>query len=525
MKKSPSPLPQSNLFDSYYYGMVPQDEELMQIDRLVDFSFAEEEFADCYAGHGRPPLDPEMMLRLSFLKEYANLSDEQVMSQCRYNYLFRSFVHLWGNELPPDSSSMTVFRRRVGEDRVMACVERVVASAAQAGLLKQHRAHVDATGIIADIAIPRLRGLVLDALESGLKTLGRLDQHQLAAPLQAQWEKLAADSSYWESRERRDAHVLACWQLLQRLATVYDGLMDRDGWTDAQEELLIAAAVQIEKVLQRQAPRNDSRKRDLLVSVHDPDARHSNREKHKKPYAGYKLHIMEDDSSGIVTGAIVTPANVDDGTQLQPLVGQHLEAVGAPPESLAGDSKYFSGDNLEFLDRECIEGFLAVPRAKGEKQGMFGPADFLYDADNDCVMCPAGQIAEGGKWDQKEQGHSYYFRKKQCEGCRLRARCSKSKQGRTVFISARRDILLAARALKDHPDQVAAQKRRLRVERTFSLQKQRHGLRRTRYRGLTAVRVGVYLNVLMINLRRIVKLLLAHEAAGRDVRRLCAKAA
>ena len=36
MKKSPSPLPQSNLFDDYYYGMVPQDHPLMEIDRLVD---------------------------------------------------------------------------------------------------------------------------------------------------------------------------------------------------------------------------------------------------------------------------------------------------------------------------------------------------------------------------------------------------------------------------------------------------------------------------------------------------------
>ena len=73
----------------------------------------------------------------------------------------------------------------------------------------------------------------------------------------------------------------------------------------------------------------------------------------------------------------------------------------------------------------------------------------------------------------------------------------------------------AARAAKDSEEQVEGQVRRLGVERTFALQKQRHGLRRTQYRGLSRVRIGVYLNVLMVNIRRIEKLLVARERRGR----------
>jgi IS5 family transposase len=520
------PQPQDNLFDSFYYdALVPADHELMQIDRLVDFSFVNAEVQDCYSGIGRPPLSPELMLRFCFLKDYCVLSDAELMEQAQYNLLYRKFLHLAGNQLPPDSSSLTNFRQRLGEERVKACLDRVVAGATALQLVSNERAHVDSTGIIADIAIPRLRGLVLEALGEALEGLAALGQSESAAVMQGEWEALSADSMYWETKERRDAHVLACWQLLERMAEAYEQLMRREDWTGVQEELILQEAALIEKVLQRQSARTGSERRDSIASVQDRDARYSNREKGKKPYAGYKEHVIEDDVSGIITDVIVTPANVDDGTQLQALVAGHEATVGAPPETLAADSKYFTGGNVQYLDQECIGGFIAVPAAKGEKQGKLSPADFYWDAEHDCLMCPRGEIAEGGKWSEEEQGWTYYFRKGQCEGCPLRDKCSDCKRGRTVFISKYRPVLLAARASKDDPAQLMAQKRRLRVERTFSLQKQRHGLRRTKYRGLGAVRVGVYFNVLVVNIRRIVTALLEQEQqCGRASGRLLAQA-
>jgi len=507
--------PQDNLFDGWYYdALVPDDHELMQIDRHVDFRFIEGLVGDCYSDHpaGQPPIPPERMLRLCFLKEYLNLSDDQLMQQCGYNLLYRKFVHLTGNELLPDASSMTRFRNRIGEERLKGCLDQVVAAAAQLGLVDNQRVHVDSTGIVADIAISRLRGLALQAAAEALEGLAALRQDETAAPLRAQWQALVADNMYWQQGpEHRDAHVLACWELLGQVGDVYDGLMQGRGWAAAQEELILQQAAQIEKVLQRREGRQGTEKRDCIASVQDPDARYNNREKGKKPYAGYKEHVIEDDTSGIITEVIVTPANVDDSTQLQGLVGGHEANVGMMPESLAADSKYFTARNLEHLDTECIEGFIAVPAAKGEKQGLFGPADFEYDAAHDCVMCPAGEIAEGGKWKQQAEGFDYYFRKGQCQGCALRDKCSTQKRGRTVFISTHRETLLAARAVKDDPEHLAAQRRRLRIEKTFALQKQRHGLRRTRYRGLSRVRMGVYFNVLVVNLRRIVQALVSRE--------------
>ena len=508
--------PQDGLFDSYYYdSLVPCDHELMLIDQHVDFSFVNARVTDCYTGRGRPPIPPELMFRACFLKVYADLSDADLEEQCRYNLLYRKFLHLAGNDAPPDSTMMTVFRQRLGEERLKACLDDVVQAAAQAGLVANKRVHVDATGIVADIAIPRLRGLTLDAVKDALTALFALKQDALAAPLQKQWAALDADSMYWETKERRDAHVLACWELLGRVADLYDSLMAREGWSRPQEDSILEQAAVIEKVLQRKHKRGGTaQRRDLIVSVEDRDARWSNREQGKRPYAGYKEHIIQDEDSGIITEVIVTPANVDDGTQLQPLLAGHEANTDATPKGVGADAKYHTGENREHLADAGIEAYIAVPAAKGEKQGLFSAGDFEFDAEHDCVMCPAGQIAERGKWGEKEQGWTYYFRKGQCEDCPLRAQCSKCKRGRTVFISKYRTVLREARAAKDSPEQFDGQVRRLGIERTFSLQKQRHGLGRTRFRGGSRVRGGVYLNVLVVNIRRIVKLLVGPEQTG-----------
>ena len=129
-----------------------------------------------------------------------------------------------------------------------------------------------------DVVVCGRRREPLEATAEGLAGLAQLGQGERATPLQAQYEALAADGEYWETKARRDAHVLACWALLQRLAAVYEELMDRRGWTAAEEEVLLAHAALIEKVLQRREGRKGSAKRDLLVSTHDPEARYNNRE-------------------------------------------------------------------------------------------------------------------------------------------------------------------------------------------------------------------------------------------------------
>jgi transposase len=111
---------QSNFFDHFVYGHhIPEDHELVRINREVDFSFVKEETKDLYEeGMGRPSWPPEVLFRMLFLEYYANLSDVQVSEQCRYNLLYRWFAGLEVGDETPDDTTLVVFRKRLGRERI-----------------------------------------------------------------------------------------------------------------------------------------------------------------------------------------------------------------------------------------------------------------------------------------------------------------------------------------------------------------------------------------------------------------------
>ena len=84
----------------------------------MDLLRVEEETADLYADSGRPAYPASVLFRMLFLKYYASLSDVQVARHCRYNLLYRAFVDLGIGESTPDDTTLVVFRRRLGEERV-----------------------------------------------------------------------------------------------------------------------------------------------------------------------------------------------------------------------------------------------------------------------------------------------------------------------------------------------------------------------------------------------------------------------
>ena len=86
--------PQINFFDSYIEEyFLPQEHELLKIQKEIDFSFIEEETEDLYAKvAGRPSYPPGVMFRILFLEFYYNLSDVEVVKQLKFNVLFESAV-------------------------------------------------------------------------------------------------------------------------------------------------------------------------------------------------------------------------------------------------------------------------------------------------------------------------------------------------------------------------------------------------------------------------------------------------
>jgi hypothetical protein len=212
----------------------------------------------------------------------------------------------------------------------------------------------------------------------------------------------------------------------------------------------------------------------------------------------------------MVTHVEVLAGNTDDSEALQTVVAGHVASVGDPPDEVVTDSKYSSGDNRAYLAGEQITDQMAVPPAKGSKQGKFSTTDFAVEFDEAgkpiVAVCPAGQLAEAPRWKKENHNWVFQFKKAQCEGCPLRDRCSKQKRGRQLSVDQHYELTEQARARQASAEGQAAQIARLGIERQFSLQ-QRQGGKRTRYRGLAKNRMLGWAWGLYLNVRRIATLL------------------
>jgi len=514
MKHQPQP-ERSSLYDDYFVQqLVPDDHPLLEIDRAVDFSFVRELVSDLYSPDcGRQALDPALLLRLCFLQAYYNLSDREVIERAQTDLACRCFLHLGLEDSLPDASTLSVFRSRLGAERFKDIFNQSVVMAVDRGLVKGRLVLVDSYGVVADMAIPRMRRLLMRVVGRALRMLQVMWVE--ASELEAEREALSKDNSWGMSSELREKDLARWFMLCGRVRDVL-----------AQAQLSYEQGKQREKMLSmldgalaRGEPKKKGERRDALAGDVDEDARWSVRERGKKPFLGYKEQIVSDSESEIITGAGLTPANENDTTALPGLLDEHKRNVGDDPDALAGDSGYSSGGNRAELQERKIDDFLAPPTPKGHKQGKLSAMDFEPEFDDEGrpvrVRCPAGQVAEGGRWQEDRCGWNFYFAKAQCEGCPLRARCSTSKRGRTLFISQHWRLSKSALERVDEPEFVAAQIARLGIERQFAHQQRRCGLKRTRYRGLDRVTAQVFLTCFTLNVLKLTKAM----RSGDDVKR------
>lgn len=504
MKYTPQP-EQPSLYDDYVMQqLVPADHPLVQIDAEVDFTFVRGLVEDLYdPGVGREALDPALLLKLCFLESYYGLSDREVMDRSQTDLACRKFLHLRVHDGVPDPSMMTVFRRRLGQERFEAVFNRSVGMAVERGLVDGRLMIVDSLGIVADVAIPRLRKLLMRLVRHGLLAMRELGLETEA--LERERQALAEDTSWTQGKQLQEKDLKAWFVLTQR---AHDALAAAAVEGVAAERRDKVAAL-LAKGLERESRPKAGQRRDGLASDVDDDARWSMRERGKKPFVGYKEQMATDAANEIITAATVTPANVDDTECFAGLVAEHEQNTGQKPKAAVADSGYSSGPNRRKLGQEQIADFIAVPTPKGHKQGKFSASDFAVEADGEGtplrVTCPNGEVAEGGKWDEKEEGWSFYFTKQQCEACPLREQCSKAKRGRTVFVSLYHREFADARARKDGQEFVSTQVERLGIERTFAYKQRRCRHKRARYRGLNRVAIQVFMSCFMVNVVRITR--------------------
>jgi hypothetical protein len=258
----------------------------------------------------------------------------------------------------------------------------------------------------------------------------------------------------------------------------------------------------------------EAEKQETRVSSSDPEAR-----KMMQNQGGfalsYNVQITADTKQGFIVDSEVTQAG-NDFQQLIPAVERVEESFGKAPGQVLVDTGYISRNNVEQMaQREDVDllGSLADDKSKrGERDKDRYPSSmFVYDAEQDHYVCPAGKILsyEGRQNKDGMEQFKYKAKRKDCQSCRLRMQCcpENKKHGRSVNRSQESPAMIAFRAkMATEAAQKEYRKRAAVAEFRNLWIKAKLGLRQFHVRGLEKVRCETMWACLTHNLQHWIRL-------------------
>ena len=140
---------QTDLFRARLDQFVDLQHPLAKLARTIDWGFLEERFGAVYRdGPGQPPLATRLMAGLAILKHLHDLSDEVLCERWIENPYYQLFCgeEFFRHRLAFDRSSLTRWRQRMGEARLIALLQESLSVATRTGAARP----ADFTQVIVD---------------------------------------------------------------------------------------------------------------------------------------------------------------------------------------------------------------------------------------------------------------------------------------------------------------------------------------------------------------------------------------
>ncbi|MFH5181236.1 IS1182 family transposase [Paenibacillus sp. TAB 01] len=469
-------------YTALYDLIVPKDNMLRQINELVDFSFVYDELKANYClDNGRNAIDPLRMFKYLLLKAIFEVSDVDLVERSRYDMSFKYFLQMAPEEAVIDPSSLTKFRklRLKNMDLLDLLIGKTVELATAQGILTSTSIIVDATHTKARYNQKSPREILQDRSRKLRKAIYSIDE-SLKGKLPA---KNAVDTL--------EAEIDYCQKLIEVTETGL-GIAQLPKITEPLNLLKETVEDDIEQ---------------LRISQ-DQDARVGHKSADSS-FFGYKTHIAMSEER-IITAAIVTTGEKNDGKQLQSLI-EKSKAAGMDVKTVIGDMAYSEKENIAYSKENQIE---LVSRLNPQiTQGMRKKEDeFEFNKDAGMYVCKAGHMAirkarTGKKGISKNQKDTYYFDVELCKRCPFKEGCYKEgSKSKTYSVSIKSG---------EHAEQMAFQeteyfkekaKERYKIEAKNSELKHRHGYDVATSSGLLGMQIQGAMAIFAVNLKRILKL-------------------
>jgi len=240
------------------------------------------------------------------------------------------------------------------------------------------------------------------------------------------------------------------------------------------------------------------------ISTTDPDAsvtRHSG----GRSKLRYKTHRATDAKYEVTTATRITSGSHDEGDLLGEMVDVHQQNTRSSVDTVVADSRYGKIDNF-LLCRDLgikahIPPLREAHRGSGRQRDIFPREAFLYDAEDDWYICPAGQILRRRNYHKKRSHYEYKASSGICAQCHLRRECTRATDGRALKRHTRQGELdLMLRDALSRQSRRDIKTRQHLSERSFA-QSTRYGFKRARWRGLWRMEIQDFLIAAVQNIR------------------------
>jgi hypothetical protein len=243
-----------------------------------------------------------------------------------------------------------------------------------------------------------------------------------------------------------------------------------------------------------------------LQSTTDPEATLVNRPEFGRHLA-YKAHVAVAGRRGqVITAAVATTGAEADEHLLAEVLWQHRRLSRLSVPEVVADAKYGTGPNYLYLDQAGIPASIPTTRFGNQHTGIWGREHFQWLAQEDAYLCPAGQRLQRHSNMAGTGRVRYRAPKGACVACLFRAQCAPSGIERSLHRAWALDLVEAAQERMASPlGKRRLAERKTRIEGTFGLAKELHGLRRTRFRGRRLVQIQLWLTAAAMNIKRAVR--------------------
>lgn len=241
------------------------------------------------------------------------------------------------------------------------------------------------------------------------------------------------------------------------------------------------------------------------IAKTDPDCKKM-RTGHQGIDMCYNVQISVDSKHKLIVAHDVTNDG-NDLNQLLSMAEQSKEVLEVETLDLTADKGYFNEEQIAECEDNNIKCYIPTPDySQNKSKGLFTYKDFIYDEKNDLYDCPGKEKLIRTGEEMKHGKLTGIYKTKACKTCKLKSKCTTSKNERRIYRTSYKDIIeMMQKRMKEEPTK--AQQRKSIVEHPFGTLKHNMGHGYFLMKGKEKVSAEMSMSVLVYNMKRVINIM------------------